>query len=256
MSHGVLARVELAPLPGHSGHGRLPSRLQPSMVVADDQLDAVHASFLMALKELSPVSLCLTHSDTAAEDRPFAIGGDSDGGEHRTGHYGTTMADLFVPSVEDQVGDPAEGPVPPGGHLLVALGSCPTDLGGSDLEAAQLLHDLGHLPGADTLDVHLGVSEGHGPLIAYSPVEALGVEGPPVLVVVVAGLRASQMHLAHPGVDGLRHEYVGVALTVGRSRMTLGLSGCSRSICMARFMMMVKKFAIAPGPRSMSSVTT
>jgi hypothetical protein len=64
------------------------------------------------------------------------------------------------------------------------------------------------------------------------------------------------MHLARPGVDGLRLEYVGVALTVGRSRMTLGLGGCSRSICMARFMMMVRAFAIAPGPRSMSSVMT
>ncbi|MEN9664902.1 MAG: hypothetical protein RLZZ326_1265, partial [Planctomycetota bacterium] len=40
------------------------------------------------------------------------VGGDPDGGEHCTGHDGTAVADLFVPGVEDEVGDLAEWPVP------------------------------------------------------------------------------------------------------------------------------------------------
>jgi hypothetical protein len=133
------------------------------------------------------------------------------------------MAYLFVTSVEDQVGDLAEGSVPPGGQFLIELGSGPTDLGGGNLKAAQFLHDLRDLPGADALDVHLGDRECHGPFAANASLEALGVEGPPVVVVVVAGLRDSQVHLAHPGVDRLRLESVGVALTVGRSLVRLGL---------------------------------
>lgn len=114
----------MAPLPGHARHGGVTSRLEPCVVVADDQLHAVHASLLEALKEVPPVSLSLAPGDAAAEDGPLAIGGDPDGGEHRTRHNGTTMADLFVPSAEDQVRDLAQGPVPPDGQLRVELGSC------------------------------------------------------------------------------------------------------------------------------------
>ena len=223
MSHGVLARVELATLPGHSGNGGVTRRLEPCVVIADDELHAVHASFLEALKELPPVSLGLTPRDAAAEDRPLAVGGDSDGGEHCTGHDGSAMADLFVPSVEDQVGDLTEWPVPPGGQLFIELGSCPTDLSRGDLKAAELLDDFGDLPGADALDVHLGDREGHGPFTANPAIEALGVEGASLFIVVFAGLRDPKVDLAHPGMDGLRLESVGVALTVGRSLMRLGL---------------------------------
>jgi hypothetical protein len=124
--HGVVALVELASLPGEPGHGGVTSRLEPCVVVADDELHAVHASFLEALKEVPPVILGLAHGDAAAEDGPLAISGDSDRGEHCTGHTGPAMADLFVPSVDDQVGDLAEGPVPPGGEFLVEFGSCRT----------------------------------------------------------------------------------------------------------------------------------
>ena len=133
------------------------------------------------------------------------------------------MPDFFVSGVEDQVGDLAERPVPPGGQLLVEFGGGPADLGGGDLEAAELLDDLGDLPGADSLDVSLGDGQGHGPFAAHSPVEALGVEGPPLVVVVVASLRDPQVYLTHSSPEGLRLESVRVPLTVGRSLMRLGL---------------------------------
>ncbi len=167
--------------------------------------------------------LGLAACDAAAEDGPLAGGGDADGGEYGTGHDGPAVPNFFVSGVEDQIGDLAEGPVPPGGQLFVEFGGSPTDLGGGDLEATEFLDDLRDLPGADALDVHLGDRQGHGPFAPHSPVEAFGVEGAALLIVVVAVLRDPQVHLADTSPKGLRLESVGVALTVGRSLMRLGL---------------------------------
>ena len=193
------------------------------MIVADDELHAAYAAFLEAFEELPPVRLGLAACDAAAEDGPLAVRGDADGGEYCTGHDGPAVPDFFVSGVEDHVGDLAKRPVPPGGQFLIEFGGGPTDLGGGDLESAELLDDLRDLPCADYLDVHLGDGQGHGPLAAYSSVEALGIGGPPLFVVVIAGLRNSQVHLAHSSAQGLRLESVGVALTVGCSLMRLGL---------------------------------
>jgi len=256
VGHGVLDRVKLTTLPRHSGHDGLSGRLETGMIVTDNELHAVHAAVQKALQELPPVVFGLAEFDAAAEDGPLAVRGYADGRKDRTGDNGTAVSDLFVPGIEDKVGDLTDGPVPPGFEFLVELGGSSADLGRSDLEATELLHDGRDLSGADTAAVHLGDRQDHGPLAADSPLQALGVEGPPVFIVVAAGLRDTQRHLAHPGADGLGLESVGVALTVGRSLMGSALSVCSRSICMARFMMMVKAFAIAPGPCSMSSVIT
>jgi len=202
------------------GFGTVVGVVAASDVVGDF---APHAAFVEALEERPPMSLSLAACDTAAENGPLAVGGDADGGEHRTRHDGSAMPELFVSGVEDQIDDLAEGPVPTCGQLFVEFGGSSADLGGGDLEAAELLHDLRDLPGADDLDVHLGDRQGHGPLAAYAPVEALGVEGPPLFVVVVAGLRDPQLHLAQTSTEGLRLESVRGALTVGRSLMRLGL---------------------------------
>ncbi len=50
-----------------------------------------------------------------------------------------------------------------------------------------------------------------------------GVERPPVLVAVAARLRDPQVDPADTGLEGLRLESVGVALTVASSLMRLGL---------------------------------
>jgi hypothetical protein len=101
MSEGVLDGVELAPLPRHSRHGRLPCGLEACMVVADDELHAVHASCLKALEEVPPVRLGLASRHAAAEHGPLTVGCDTDGGQDRTGHNGPAMPDLFVSGVED-----------------------------------------------------------------------------------------------------------------------------------------------------------
>jgi len=92
------------------------------VVVADHELHAVYTACLEALEELPPVRLGLAACDTAAEDRPLSVGGDTDGGEDGTWHDGPAVPDLFVSSVEDQIGDLAERPVLPGGQLFVDFG--------------------------------------------------------------------------------------------------------------------------------------
>jgi hypothetical protein len=76
---------------------------------------AVHAAFLEAPEEVSPVMLGLAPCDAAAEDTPFAIGSHADGGKHCRGNEGTAVADLLVPGGEDQGCHLTEWPVPPGG---------------------------------------------------------------------------------------------------------------------------------------------
>ena len=45
--HGVLHEMELAPLPRHLGEDGLTGGLEPAVVVADDELDAPHASIVI-----------------------------------------------------------------------------------------------------------------------------------------------------------------------------------------------------------------
>ena len=54
------------------------------------------------------------------------------------GRMAPFVLDFFVSGSEDQVDDLADGPVPPGGQLLVELAGGPADLEG-DLEPAELL---------------------------------------------------------------------------------------------------------------------
>jgi hypothetical protein len=92
-------------------------------------------SLVEALKKLPPVNLGLAPRYAPSEGMPLSVCGYPDGGENRTGQNGPAVADLFVTGVENEVGDLAEGPVPPSGRLPDEFGSGPTDLGGRDGEA-------------------------------------------------------------------------------------------------------------------------
>jgi hypothetical protein len=56
---GILLKMELTSLPEHAGEASLASLLQSRVIVADDQLDAVQASFAEAVHKLAPVHLGL-----------------------------------------------------------------------------------------------------------------------------------------------------------------------------------------------------
>ena len=86
-----------------------------------------------------------------------------------------------------------------------------------DVEAAELLNDSRDLPGADALEVHLGDGQRHRPFAPDAPFQRPGIERPPIHVVVATGLGNPQIHLADSGLEGLRLESVGVALTVAGS---------------------------------------
>jgi len=223
VGHGVLHEVELAALPGDSGENGLPRCLEPAVVVADDELHTPHTAIDEALKEGSPVRLGLGELHAAAEDAPLAVGADTDSREEGTGHDRSIVADLFVAGIEDEVGDLANRPVPPGAELLVEFSRCAAHLGGGDVEAAEFLDDGRDLPGADALHVHLGDGECHRPFTTDAPFQRPRVERSPILVPVAAGLGNTQVHLANAGLQGLGFKTVGVALTVASSLMRLGL---------------------------------
>ena len=148
VGHRVSHEMELASLPGHSGEDGLPGCLETGVLVADHEFHAPQASIDEALEEGSPVRLGLGELDTTAEDAPLAIGADPDGREQGAGHNRPAVANFFVASIEDEVGDLPDSPVAPGTELFVEFGRRPADLGRGDLEAAELRDDRRGLPGA------------------------------------------------------------------------------------------------------------
>ena len=102
MRHGVLRDMELEAMPGHPGEDGLTGCLEPGVVVANDELDAPHATVDEALEEGSPVRLSFGQLHAAAEDAAIAIGSDSDCCERGTEHDRPIVADLFVSPIEDE----------------------------------------------------------------------------------------------------------------------------------------------------------
>jgi hypothetical protein len=135
------------------------------------------------------------------------------------------VADLFVAGIEDELGDFANRPVPPGVELLVEFACRPAHLGGRYVEAAEFLNRGRVLPGADALDVHLGDGARHRSLAADALLERPRVKPLSVLFTVATGLRYAEGDLADASHESLRLESVGVALTVVGSLMRLGLEG-------------------------------
>ena len=72
MRHGVADRMELAPLPRHSGHHGLTGGTKTGVIVADDEFHAVHATLLQALEELPPMRLGLEELHARADHAPLA----------------------------------------------------------------------------------------------------------------------------------------------------------------------------------------
>ena len=49
------------------------------------------------------------------------------------------VAHLLVAGIEDEIGDLAQGPLPPGPEFFIQQRRGPADLGAADVEAAELL---------------------------------------------------------------------------------------------------------------------
>jgi hypothetical protein len=80
---GVLLEIELAALPRHGWKDRRAGGTEAGMVIADDRLNPVEATFLEGGQEGSPVDPRLAQGGAEAEDRALSIqndaGGDKDG---------------------------------------------------------------------------------------------------------------------------------------------------------------------------------
>lgn len=141
MGHGVADRVELATLPRDAAQRGLASRLEACMIVADDEFDATEPAVDEGLQELAPVIFRLAEFHAASEDGPLAIWGDADRRKNGTRPHGAAMPHLFVPGITDQLPHLTQRAISPCGELLIEFGGRPADLGGRDLEPAELFDD-------------------------------------------------------------------------------------------------------------------
>lgn len=128
----VLLKVELAALPGDGGKDGAASGGEASVVVGDEELEALQAACLQALEERAPVDFGLAECDAEAEDLAFSIGTDTEGDEDGAVENATRLADLFVASIEDDVGKSAERAGAPIGERIVEFSSAMTDVSGAD----------------------------------------------------------------------------------------------------------------------------
>jgi hypothetical protein len=90
------------------------------------------------------------------------------------------------------------------------------DIGAGHVEPAQLARDLGHAPGRDALDVHLGDREFQRPFAAQAALQGLRVEAERLPARQGSDLRHAQRELAHPRPQRLVFEAVRVASAVVR----------------------------------------
>ncbi len=128
VGHRVLHDMKLAALPRHAGQHSFSGSPETGVVIADDERHPEHASGTERLEKLPPVDLGFAQGDATSEDRPLAVGADTDRREEGTGHDRAINSHLLVPGIKDEVGDFAEGTVSPGVELLVELGGGAADL--------------------------------------------------------------------------------------------------------------------------------
>ena len=126
---GILLEVELAALPRHGRKDGGAGGAQAGVVVADDELDAVETALLQALEELAPMDFGFAQGDADAQDGAFALGVDAQGDEDGAIQELAPVPDLFVASIQDQVGKGGQRAGAPGWELGIELGGALTDLG-------------------------------------------------------------------------------------------------------------------------------
>src|SRR5688572_12632148 len=136
---------------------------------------------------------------------------DAHGDQHRAVDDASAVTDLFVASVENQVMEAPQRTSAPGLELLVEQLRGSRHLGRADVQAAELLGDLHDPASRDALDVHLGDGELQRALGAHATLEGLRVEA---FAFDAPDLRDREIELAHPGLDPLGLEAVGIASAV------------------------------------------
>jgi hypothetical protein len=165
MGHGILDRMELASLSCNCFRDGLSGGLEPGVVVADDELHAVHAkidcerSAGTSASDSPPRTTALCSPEYSACRRGLAAS-RKDG----TGQDCPVVANIFVAGIENEVGDLADRPVPPGAELLFEFGCLATSPGRPLCRGRRVLNHGRALAGPAALYVHLGDGESYLPL--------------------------------------------------------------------------------------------
>ena len=216
--HGVLLEMELATLPGDTGKASGEGGAETGVVVTDDQAQAVETPGLEAGEELAPMDFGFTKFGADAQDGAFAVGINADSDEHGTRANDAVHADFFITRIHDEIGERAEGTVAPFIQFEIEVCGGAADLGGGDVQTAELFEDGGDFAGGDTLDIHLCDGEFEGAFTAETFFESGGIEGN-----VATNLGYGEADVAKASGDGFGFETVGVALASGGAFVGLGL---------------------------------
>ena len=113
---------------------------QSGMIVRYNVLDAAQAASLEALEEGAPMHLGFRQGHRDAEQPATLIWADPDCREHRSVAHDPAMAHLFIPGVEDQIFDLAQGPIAPCRQLVIEQLCSAADLAGGQALDSELAH--------------------------------------------------------------------------------------------------------------------
>ncbi len=152
--HGILHQVELASLPGDTGETGRTCVSHSRVIVTSDQLQAMQATINQRFEEVSPVNFRFAEADANPENAAFSILSHSDGDQHGAVANASAVTHLLVSCIENQIGRLSQGPIAPGFQFGVKFLSSAADLRAADVQAAQLLGDLGHFARRYALHIH------------------------------------------------------------------------------------------------------
>jgi hypothetical protein len=113
--------MELATLPWDARETGLPGRLETGVIITDNTLNPVQATGLEAPHEVTPMHLRLGQTNAGAKDGAFPLRIDPHGDQDRTGDNGTTMTDLLVTGIDNQILHIPPWSLPPGSKLNIEL---------------------------------------------------------------------------------------------------------------------------------------
>ena len=217
---GVLLEVELAALPGDAREDRLAGGPETFVVITDEQAGGMEAALLEAGEKGAPMDLGFAEGDADAQDGAFAIGADAQGDEHGAIEDVSSLTDLFIAGVNEDIAAGFDRPGAPAFQFGVEAGGALADLGGADGLAAELFDDGRDLAGGNALDVHFGQGQFEGLFAADALLEGGGIE-----VQIAAHLRDLELNGTAAGDEGFGFETIGVAQAGVGAFIGLGLEG-------------------------------
>ena len=175
------------------------------MVIGDEELKGAEAALMEALEEVTPVDLGFAECDAEAEDGAFPIGSDAERDEHSAIDDATAVADFFIASIEEDIGEGAEWPSAPEEQIGIEASGALADVGGTDGGAAEFFEDGGDFASGDALDIHFSEGEFKSLLAADALFESRWVE-----LDIATDLRDGESDGAQTCLESLWFETVGM----------------------------------------------